>query len=50
MVWQRDIQWEIRNCKGRSNGAIVYKIAMVATVYYVWQERNQKYLNQRQDH
>lgn len=40
MAWQREIQWAIRNCKGRSCGAAVYKIVMAATVYYVWQERN----------
>ncbi|XP_015169535.1 uncharacterized protein [Solanum tuberosum] len=41
MVWQREIQWVIRNYKGRSNGAAVYKVAMTATVYYVWQEKSE---------
>ncbi|XP_019266266.1 PREDICTED: uncharacterized protein LOC109243742 [Nicotiana attenuata] len=38
--WHEEIQWTAEKAAGKSAGAELYRVAMAAVVYHVWQARN----------
>ncbi|OIT37415.1 hypothetical protein A4A49_52156 [Nicotiana attenuata] len=42
MDWSDELKWPQEHAKGRSSEAEVYRIALAASISYVWRERNQR--------
>ncbi|XP_070007187.1 uncharacterized protein [Nicotiana sylvestris] len=40
MDWEHELQWVEQYCRGRSATAEIYRMMMVGSLYYIWQERN----------
>lgn len=41
LLWNDEVQWTLKMCKGRSAGAGIYRIILAVTLYYLWQERKE---------
>lgn len=39
MHWIAEVQWAIKHMKGKGSTALVYKMAMASSLYYIWLER-----------
>ncbi|OIT00034.1 hypothetical protein A4A49_59923, partial [Nicotiana attenuata] len=40
MEWDHELQWAEQHCRGRSAAAEIYRMVLVGSIYYIWQERN----------
>uniref|UniRef100_A0A3Q7EXN5 Reverse transcriptase zinc-binding domain-containing protein n=1 Tax=Solanum lycopersicum TaxID=4081 RepID=A0A3Q7EXN5_SOLLC len=40
--WEEETTWVIAECKGKQARAEVYRMSLAATIYLIWQERNQQ--------
>lgn len=47
MSWSNELQWATRHMGGRTPKAEVYRMMLVAAIYYVWQERNQRVFQEK---
>lgn len=49
MNWTDEVQWAVKFMKRESSTTVlVYKLAMVSTVYCLWLERNSRIFQQKQ--
>ncbi|KAH0724767.1 hypothetical protein KY284_000632 [Solanum tuberosum] len=44
--WDEEVLWTNTHCKGKQARAKVYRMAVAASVYVVWQEKNQRIFKQ----
>ncbi|KAM3200108.1 hypothetical protein P3L10_032469 [Capsicum annuum] len=44
MTWSSEINWSVANIRGQSAGAHVFRMMLVACVYYIWHGRNNRIL------
>ncbi|XP_060183140.1 uncharacterized protein LOC132613105 [Lycium barbarum] len=42
MQWSDELNWAVTNASGNSIAAQIFRIVLAGTVYFVWQERNQR--------
>ncbi|XP_019246313.1 PREDICTED: uncharacterized protein LOC109225961 [Nicotiana attenuata] len=42
MVWATELHWAEKHYKGRSTKAELYKLVLAGSIYYIWQERNNR--------
>ncbi|OIT04595.1 hypothetical protein A4A49_65126, partial [Nicotiana attenuata] len=42
MDWQEELKWAEVYARGRRVEAEIYRMALAASVYYIWKERNQR--------
>ncbi|XP_009759121.1 uncharacterized protein LOC142182301 [Nicotiana tabacum] len=42
MDWEHELQWAEQHCRGRSAAAEIYRMILVGSIYYIWQERSAK--------
>nr|XP_016495350.1 PREDICTED: uncharacterized protein LOC107814450 [Nicotiana tabacum] len=42
MMWANELEWAGKYYRGRSTTAELYKLVLAGTLYYIWQERNDK--------
>ncbi|XP_060178348.1 uncharacterized protein LOC132608330 [Lycium barbarum] len=42
MSWHNELQWAVNFAANKGSKAEVYRMALAATVYYIWQLRNNK--------
>lgn len=40
--WDEETNSAVTNCRGKQPKVVVYRVALAATVYLIWQERNQR--------
>ncbi|XP_016491274.1 uncharacterized protein LOC107810954 [Nicotiana tabacum] len=45
--WKNEVDWAVKNSKGRSTGAIIYRMTLACGVYCIWHERNLRLFQQR---
>lgn len=45
--WTGEVHWAIKYMKGRGRTALVYKLAMASSLYYLWLERNSRVFTQK---
>nr|XP_016506912.1 PREDICTED: uncharacterized protein LOC107824621 [Nicotiana tabacum] len=48
MVWDHELEWAERHCKGRSSKAEIYRMTLADNIYYIWQERNARIFQAKQ--
>ncbi|KAH0689390.1 hypothetical protein KY289_016748 [Solanum tuberosum] len=48
MNWQEEVQWAIRNMKGKSSKMQVYRMTMAGALYWLWRERNCRIFQKKQ--
>ncbi|XP_070017114.1 uncharacterized protein LOC142172448 [Nicotiana tabacum] len=48
MTWGQELEWDERECKGKNCKAEVYRIVLPGSIYYIWQERNERIFQARQ--
>lgn len=46
--WEEEIQWAIDHASRKGAQTEVYRIMLVATIYFVWQERNRRIFQQKE--
>ncbi|KAK4726871.1 hypothetical protein R3W88_031788 [Solanum pinnatisectum] len=46
--WNEELEWAIGYAKRKSIVADVYRMAIAATIYYIWQERNLRIFQQKE--
>ncbi|XP_058722171.1 uncharacterized protein LOC131593623 [Vicia villosa] len=42
LPWDREMDWIVRNCKGKSWRATLLKCALTESIYSIWRMRNEK--------
>ncbi|XP_075109188.1 uncharacterized protein LOC142180979 [Nicotiana tabacum] len=42
MMWANELEWAGKYYKGRSTTTELYKLVLAGTLYYIWQERNDR--------
>lgn len=42
MTWEHEVNWVVAHNKGKSDAAEIYRMCLAASVYYLWQERNNR--------
>lgn len=50
MSWNDELDWAAVNYNGKNPEAELYRMVLAGSVYYVWQERNQRvFMNNKRD-
>nr|XP_016461930.1 PREDICTED: uncharacterized protein LOC107785201 [Nicotiana tabacum] len=46
--WEHEMQLAEQHCRGRSAAAEIYRMMLVGSMYYIWQERNARFFQEIQ--